>query len=157
MKKAKAGLSCSEKKILNQIWKQRIRSPERRRKIRHRVSASGILSWNICRMSRILWNFFRGHLFRQSMKFSVFFMFRWKVWERSRLRESPIIQSRNAIPTWIWRQQGNQGSTGCTITPIWSCVEKVLRWQWSIRGLIIRMKCFEMQAAPESLIYGISP
>ena len=27
----------------------------------------------------------------------------------------------------------------------------------SIRGLIIRMKCFEMQAAPESLIYGISP
>ena len=24
-------------------------------------------------------------------------------------------------------------------------------------GLIIRMKCFEMQAAPESLIYGISP
>ena len=41
-----------------------------------------------------------------------------EVWERSRLRESPIIQSRNAIPTWIWRQQGNQGSTGCTITPI---------------------------------------
>ena len=32
--------------------------------------------------------------------------------------EPPIIRSRNVIPTWIWRQQGNQGSTGCTITLI---------------------------------------
>lgn len=49
---------------------------------------------------------FPGHLFGRSMKFSGFFMFRWKVWEKLRSREPPIIRSRNVIPTWIWRQPG---------------------------------------------------
>ncbi len=53
---------------------------------------------------------FPGASFRAINEFSGFFMFRWKVWEKLRSREPPIIRFRNVIPTWIWRQQGNQGS-----------------------------------------------
>ena len=92
------------------------------------------------------------------MKFSGFFMFRWKVWEKLRSREPPIIRSRNVIPNMDMEAAGESGINRLHDHPYLKLRGKGTAVAVIDSGdLIIRMKCFEMQAAPESLIYGISP
>ncbi len=104
---------------------------------------------------------FSGGIFLgRSMKFSGFFMFPLEKYGRKlRSREPPIIRSRNVIPTWIWRQQGNPGINRLHDHPYLKLRGKGYCGGGDrFRGLIIRNEVFsKCRRLQNRLFYGISP
>lgn len=115
MKKAKAGLSCLEKKISNLIWKlRRMRSPECSRKIRHQSEHFGDFIVKYMQNVENTMELFPGTTFSgRLMRFSEFFMYRWKIQESWKLPGHPTIPFRNAIHIWIWRRPVHRESPDC--------------------------------------------